>query len=262
MSDDLLQPDDASGDSAAEANEALPPWSPAAIALLSDEKARPIPDNGKERVFERLGRSFAGSAAAPMTAAPTGLSRLVWPLLGTLAVGLTAGFWAGQAWEHEKVPLRSPDAQPPAAMTVSSPVSTEAVSIVSDSAHALPLATASAGGRHPATMSSALAPAPMPSASTGTPSAPSSGSPSDDALSRERSLLDRGTLALRRGNPTDALAAVAEQRALFPTGQFAEERDALEVHALRQAGKVWEASSAESAFHKRYPSSTLVPTGH
>ena len=57
------------------------------------------------------------------------------------------------------------------------------------------------------------------------------------------------------GDP--ALAAIAEHQRRFPSGQLAEEREALRVKALLGLGRMSEAQSAGATFRERFSSSAL-----
>jgi hypothetical protein len=78
-------------------------------------------------------------------------------------------------------------------------------------------------------------------------------------LAKERALVDRARAAIARGRPGDAQEAVDEHARDFPNGQLAEEREALAVQALAQAGRMREAAERAAAFRKRWPNSVLTP---
>ena len=63
--------------------------------------------------------------------------------------------------------------------------------------------------------------------------------------------------AVSRGDFAAALAAIAEHQRRFPSGQLAEEREALRVKALLGLGRMSEAQSAGATFHERFSSSAL-----
>ena len=63
--------------------------------------------------------------------------------------------------------------------------------------------------------------------------------------------------AVSRGDFPSALAAIAEHQHRFPSGQLAEEREALRVKALLGLGRMSEAQSAGATFHERFSSSAL-----
>ena len=74
-------------------------------------------------------------------------------------------------------------------------------------------------------------------------------------LAAERRLLARAQAALGRGRPEAALEALEEHVSRYPKGALAEEREALEVQALRQAGEEEQAQRAAETFLKRWPRS-------
>jgi hypothetical protein len=224
-----------------------------ARALLDQERARPASDEGKDRVFAQLGasielagahrgsgvhlrRSFVGHAASIAVA---------------LAVGAGGGYWVGSRSAAPASTTIDGAAPPPLRAPSESPA--QALSAPPSNGPLAPTAPPTVVPPSPRPR-----PSPAPSALAPRSDLPERPTP-DQALSSERGLLDRGTLALRRGASADALAAVTELRERFPQGQFAEERDALEVLALRQSGRTWEASRAQSDFRRRYPTSALLP---
>jgi hypothetical protein len=76
----------------------------------------------------------------------------------------------------------------------------------------------------------------------------------------ERRLLDGARSALARGDSGEALAIVASHRAQFPVGVLTEERDAMEVEALIQAGRYTEGRARADAFKARVPNSLFGAT--
>ncbi len=81
----------------------------------------------------------------------------------------------------------------------------------------------------------------------------------DAALASERAVLEIARTALSRQKPEDALEALTRHARVFPHGQLAEERDALEVQALVGAGRNEEAHRSAARFRQRYPTSLLAP---
>lgn len=99
-------------------------------------------------------------------------------------------------------------------------------------------------------------------AAPGTASAPkiSASAESDEAFVAERRLLDAARAALASGDAQATLARVEEHVRSYPKGRFQEEREALRVRALADAGRRDEAKSAATRFEARWPGSVLLPT--
>lgn len=74
----------------------------------------------------------------------------------------------------------------------------------------------------------------------------------------ERAILEVARRGLREKRHDDALAAVAEHRSRFPSGQLAEERESLRVHVLSAMGRLDEADAVKREFHRAYPESPLL----
>lgn len=106
------------------------------------------------------------------------------------------------------------------------------------------------------------APAPQAKAPAA-PSAPAQAAPtaegSDQALARERQLIDKERSALARHDAEAALLAADEHARAFPKGQLVEMREALAVQALVQTGRNPEARSRAARFHARFPGSLYAP---
>ncbi len=81
-----------------------------------------------------------------------------------------------------------------------------------------------------------------------------------DTLGRERVLLDLARSALSAADPVKALAAARSHEAQFPSGQLVEEREALMVQILWNAGRRDEAVRRLDAFRARFPDSPLRPS--
>lgn len=93
--------------------------------------------------------------------------------------------------------------------------------------------------------------------SSSAPSPTPADRPPPSNLDEERMLIERGKTALTRRDFSAVHAAVELHRRRHPTGAFAEERDALEVLALLQAGDLRSAAAAD-AFAARYPKSVFL----
>lgn len=75
----------------------------------------------------------------------------------------------------------------------------------------------------------------------------------------ELRLLQRAHAAYLAKDFESALADLARHRRRYPRGQLAEEREALRVRVLSDAGRQREARRAEARFDERYPRSALLP---
>jgi hypothetical protein len=81
-----------------------------------------------------------------------------------------------------------------------------------------------------------------------------------DTLGRERVLLDLARSALSSGDATKALAAAQSHEAQFPSGQLVEEREALMVQILWNAGRRDDAVRRLHSFSAQFPDSPLRPS--
>jgi len=91
-------------------------------------------------------------------------------------------------------------------------------------------------------------------------SAPSPSAPSRDAeLAEERELLEQSRGALGSGDASGAMALLARHAARHPRGRLGDEREALWIRALVQAGRREEARARFEAFRTRSPGSLLIP---
>ena len=67
------------------------------------------------------------------------------------------------------------------------------------------------------------------------------------------------TVAVASSETQNVTRALEEHARDFPAGQLAEEREALAIQALAQAGRKAEAAARGSAFRARWPTSVLTP---
>jgi len=72
-------------------------------------------------------------------------------------------------------------------------------------------------------------------------------------------LLQRAHAAYTRHDFSGALMLIAEHARRFPKGHLAEQREALRVRSLANAGRADEAHRAAAAFAVRFPRSVLLP---
>jgi hypothetical protein len=77
------------------------------------------------------------------------------------------------------------------------------------------------------------------------------------AEATELPVLQPALEAVARNDFAAALAAISMHQRRFPSGQLAEEREALRVRALVGLGLMAEARSAEAAFRERFPHSAV-----
>lgn len=99
------------------------------------------------------------------------------------------------------------------------------------------------------------APPPPPAAPPRKPS-----TPPPSKLVAEQPLLDIARAAIMSGRSKAALDALARHTRDFPNGELAEEREALHVQALAQAGDATGAAARAANFRKRFPRSIFLPS--
>lgn len=80
-----------------------------------------------------------------------------------------------------------------------------------------------------------------------------------DKLRDEQPLLDIARAALINRRPEAALEAIDKHRRMFSEGALAEEREALSVQAMAQAGRADDAKAAAKRFRSRFPKSIFLP---
>src|SRR5439155_5708605 len=83
--------------------------------------------------------------------------------------------------------------------------------------------------------------------------------PSTDSLAEERALLEQARAAIGRRDAALPEAPLRAHEAKFPSGQLAEEREALYVQVLAMKGEAAAASSRAAEFRARWPNSILPP---
>lgn len=82
----------------------------------------------------------------------------------------------------------------------------------------------------------------------------------DQKLAAERALIERARSALARGEPDDAMEAIARHEREFSGGQLVEERRALEVLVLVARRETERALARATEFRQAYPASMLLRT--
>jgi hypothetical protein len=99
----------------------------------------------------------------------------------------------------------------------------------------------------------------VPESSARPDSRPAASRGSGSQLSAERIMLDEARAALVRGDASRALALIDRHRATFANPLLGEERDAMEVQSLVNAGRFREARTRADAFHPHAPGSLFAP---
>lgn len=125
-----------------------------------------------------------------------------------------------------------------------------------------------APSRVPETTSGAALPTELPSTVAISPSSLPNAAESPSAskftragdLSEERKILDDARAAFGGGDPEAAISKMRAHERRFPRGALSEEREALWVQALAQAGKSDEARARAEKFEQNYPESMLLPS--
>ena len=84
------------------------------------------------------------------------------------------------------------------------------------------------------------------------------GTGADVDLASERALIDRARMALARGQSSAALDAVDAHAKSYPRGRLVEEREALAIQALAQAGRTADARARADKFRATYPNSVFA----
>jgi hypothetical protein len=228
-----------------------PPLDQDVVDLVVAERRRPeAPLAAKEEVLDGLNALLMGGGVPPElggVAPPAPPSISVPRALALAAVTFALGGVVGAYWQHRRA--APPELAP--APPVSTPVTSGAPSAASS-----PLLPPVASRP-----SASSVPEPPSRAAPVVPSVKSASdaSTADVSLAKERLLIDRARAAIARGRAVDAQQAVDEHAREFPRGQLAEEREALAVQALAQAGRTREATQRAAAFRKRWPDSVLTP---
>lgn len=197
------------------------------------------------RVEATTGFGAGASAAASHVSAKTAVAAaktasLLATRLTFAGIGLVAGGALGVAAHATLAPL------PPAPQPI---IQTVYVDRVLPSP---PTVVASAAPSDTSAPSAAPSTAPAPSVAATSTSSARAGD-----LAKERELMDVARSAVASRHSDTALKALQEHATTFPRGALSEERDALWVQALANAGRVAEARSRAATFHKRYPNSML-----
>lgn len=243
-------------------SEPLKPLDPELARLFEAESRFPQADaQSRARVWSRVESVVGAPTVAPSSvtaATPSTLSR--YALVASIA--FVSGGIAGVAAYRALTSVPAPVASDVAAITSPPSPAVPAVAVppVVPEVHLGPVASVAPD---PVKASSATSP---PRHASGAPSSrplesrvPEGRGGSGASLAREQALIDVARQAFVRDHPLDALAAAERHQAEFPSGQLAEERDALRVLALIKAGRHDEGARRASEFLRRYPRSVLAP---
>lgn len=72
-------------------------------------------------------------------------------------------------------------------------------------------------------------------------------------------MVEQARMALARGDNLGALDAVREHAREFPRGKLREEREAVAIQALAQAGQAEQARARAALFRDAFPASVFLP---
>jgi hypothetical protein len=205
----------------------------------------PLPTSG--------GHATGSHATGAASAVAVRASRLGARVLGWIGLAFVVGGGLGAAI-HARLSNRPPqvvfvDRVVPVAIPQPSPE---------------PSAT-SVASEPPAPSAASEPPTPSAASEPPTPSAarlvrPSSSATRASQLIAEKVLLDEARARLVQGEPSRAIERLERHRRTFLNPLLAEERDAMWVEALAQAGRPAEARAHADAFRRAYPSSLFLAT--
>jgi hypothetical protein len=193
------------------------------------------------RLATRLGPVFEPPpSSSPITLATAGKVAAV----STAVVG-AAVFFALNFGPHGSRPPDAPErwVPPESAPPESSPRPTTSGKGAANSA------APESGSAAPAPPSEAAEPSSTAAASATAHAGSVNPRPESEAELLERA---RGSLA---GNPARALALTEQDRARFPSGVLAQEREVIAIEALKRLGRTDEAARRAADFERRYPGS-------
>jgi len=214
------------------------PLAPDLAKLFREEPLPVAPPGVEERVATQLtaAGAFAASGAGAAATA-TALTKLLPIATFVLGAGAGAAVLATVSEPKERVVYVERAAPSVSVAPVDPPPTTDVPSI---SLSALP-----------SVASAPVAKATV-SASVSTPA-------QQDDLRDERILLDTSRAKLSSGDPKAALALIETHEQKFAKGRLVEEREAIAVQALVNAGRYDEAKKRADALEKRFPTSVYLP---
>ncbi len=221
----------------------LKPLSHEAAELLRHEREiEPVPPDVRRRALARA-RFSTRIGSAPAARRRASLMYLV-----AGAVGLGFGAFAFAAIRQQFPETNEGDVAP------SVPMVNTAVQIATTPSEPRLPARAHTNPVNGAPTTSAANAKPAPAVGV---QANSRASVPGDQLDRELALLKRARAAVAQGDHPGAIAAISEHVRLFPSGRLREEREALRVTALWNAGNHAVARRAAARFNRLFPRSVL-----
>ena len=223
--------------------EELPPLGSFAKRALDAESKRAdaVDDAMRDRLMSRLSATLALAPVPAPAPAPTPAPALAAKIAPWVAAAFVVGGVVGAGLHAAIAPSVAP--LPSSTASVRAPLVPSALPSVVPVIVPLPVVSIDS-------LPSVPIPA-APSHSAAAVVAP------DTDLAAERALVDRARSAIARGQPDAALDAVTTHAKTFPKGRLAEERDALTVQALAQAGRANDARARAARFHVDFPHSVF-----
>lgn len=221
--------------------------------LLDAERARPpIDDAMRARLRARIGIGVGlsvGVAAATVGVAKGSAVKAWLAAKWALVLTFVAGGVVGFALRGVLAP--SPPVYVPVGKDVSPPLA--------PSASTLPVSGSTVPPEAPVAASASVAQKGPPDGKAPPPKPPPSVAASaSNVAADEAKLVEMARTALVRGSAADALAACDLHAARHPTGERAEEREALAVQALVKAGRAADARARAERFRKSFPGSIYL----
>jgi hypothetical protein len=252
----------------------LPELDREALAVLDAERNRgdvapELADAIYRRVVVPLPPTGGTRAPAPVAGGKP-LALPVWAVPAAFVVGGALGGALHAALAPPQVVYvdRVVEMAPPASTVAAQPspatggpavvAATGSARAPADTAPAVPSSPAPSTSAAISTTTTAAARPPPTTASGSAPAASASGAGRTDSLARERALLEVARTAFGRSDAQATLEALDRHRAEFPDGKLAEEREALAIEALVEAGRIPEARARGAQFRARYPKSILM----
>ncbi len=216
-------------------------------ALLDAERARPpMDDDARARLRARVGLGVGLGVGAAALGVGLGKGSAVKAWLATKWIVLLAFLSGGVVGFG----VRGVVAPRP----IYVPVGRDVPPMLAPSASVLPIAASVAPPV--VVVASASVVKPVAAKSAAVPSASSSAA--IDASAEEARLVETARTALVRGNSADALIALDAHSTKYPSGERAEEREALAVQALVKAGRADDARARAERFKKGFPGSIYL----
>jgi hypothetical protein len=211
---------------------------------------RPAPADARARVRARLEAAIPGMVpgivAPPLATGPAGPAiRSAGSLMAAFLVGGVTGAVLLAALERRPLQPVVDVGRAVTAPAIAMPPPPVGAPVEPDVVAAEPALPTAPPVAHPKAIKSVERPAPAPRVS---------------AFAAERVLLDEARAAIVQGAPDQALDRLEQHRSRFPNGLLSEERDAMAIEALVDAGRYAEARSQADAFRARTPGSLFLAT--